>query len=343
MSARESFTLLTNRLVAADPSLEELISIVATVVDASAELSTRIARHDLLEIDALGGDRNADGDTRKPLDVYAHRLYVEALAERRLSFIASEESDTLIELDRDADYGIAIDPLDGSSNIETNLSIGTIFSVIRASADELLEIPLGERQCAAGLVCFGPQTRLVLTWGEGSLVFVLDRESGEFVTVGEPVVIPDGQCEFSINMSNYRFWEPGVRQFIDECVAGVEGRFGRDFNMRWNASLVAEACRILARGGVFLYPGDSRPGYASGRLRLLYEALPLAMIIEQAGGSASDGREPITLRRLQSLHQRVPLVFGSRERVREVIEYVSGSVAQPTRFPLFEPSGLLRN
>lgn len=317
-------------------------SILKAIAGASARLSKSIARYDLLGIDALGGDRNADGDTRQPLDVFAHQVYVEALANLPVSFIVSEEAECAIEVDENARYGIAIDPLDGSSNIDTNLSIGTIFSVLEASAGDLLAVPPGKRQRAAGFVCYGPQTRLVLTFGEGSRVFLLDPESREFRSVGDLLSIPSGWYEFAINVSNYRFWEQSVRHFIDDCIAGENGNLGRDFNMRWNASLVAEAVRILARGGVFLYPGDSRPGYANGRLRLLYEAVPLAMIVEQAGGSASDGCKPILELPLESLHQRVPLIFGSRDRVTEVIDYIAGTAVEATRFPLFEQRGLLR-
>jgi fructose-1,6-bisphosphatase I len=337
MPAEIRFTGFIERWAEADPSRAELATILKTIVAASARLSGAIARRDLLALDATAGDN------RQPLEEYAHRLYLEALAALPVAFVATDDSEDLLEIDRDARFGVALDPLDGASNIETNLSIGTIFSVLESSAEELFDVTLGERQRAAGFVCFGPQTRLVLTCGEGSLIFLLDPECGEFVGTGEILAIPAEQREFAINTSNYRFWEPGMRHFIDDCIAGEEGNLGRDFNMRWNACLVAEAYRILVRGGVFLYPGDSRAGYASGRLRLLCEALPVAMIVEQAGGSASDGREPVLGKRLQSLQQRVPLVFGSPERVAEVIEYVSGTAFEASRFPLFENRGLLRN
>ena len=320
-----------------------LVEILKIIARSSAELSTAIARHDLLEIESLGGGRNCDGDSVKPLDIFAHQLYARALSQAPAGFLVSEEAEAPIEINPGATYGIALDPLDGSSNIETNLSIGTIFSVLEASVEELPNICPGERQRAAGFVCYGPQTRMLLTLGEGSWMFLLDPENGEFKSVGGALTIPPGKCEFAINVSNYRFWEPSVRNFIDDCIAGESGNLGRDFNMRWNASLVADAFRILARGGVFLYPGDTRPGYADGRLRLLYEAAPMAMIVEQAGGSASDGRERILDLPLESLHRRVPLVFGSRDRVAEVFDYVSGTAFQATRFPLFEQRGLLRS
>jgi len=343
MTTENCLAAILDDWAGADVPRIALIEILKIIARASVELSKAIARQDLLEIASVEGGCNSDGDRVKPLDMFAHRVYARALSQAPAAFLVSEEAEGPIEINPSARYGIALDPLDGSSNIETNLSIGTIFSVLEANAGELPDICPGERQRAAGFVCYGPQTRLVLTVGEGCWMFLLEPDSGEFRSVGEALTIPSGKCEFAINVSNYRFWEPSVRNFIDDCIAGESGNLGRDFNMRWNASLVADAFRILARGGVFLYPGDARPGYADGRLRLLYEAAPMAMIVEQAGGSASDGRERILDLRLESLHRRVPLVFGSRDRVAEVFDYVSGTAFQATRFPLFEQRGLLRS
>ena len=342
MSKAIGLSTILDNWAGPEPSRIALVSILKAITGASARLSRSIARRDLLDLEGFGGDLNADGDTRNPLDVFAHRTFVDALANMPVAFIVSEESEAAIEIDPNARYGVALDPLDGSSNIDTNLSIGTIFSVLESSVDELLTVLPGERQRVAGFVCYGPQTRLVMNFGEGGLVFLLDPETNEFRLVGGPLAIPSGWCEFAINVSNYRFWDQNVKHFIDDCIAGENGNLGRNFNMRWNASLVAEAFRVLSRGGVFLYPGDSRPGYANGRLRLLYEAVPLAMIVEQAGGSASDGCKRILELPLESLHQRVPLIFGSRDRVEEVIEYIAGTAVEATRFPLFEHRGLLR-
>jgi fructose-1,6-bisphosphatase I len=198
-------------------------------------------------------------------------------------------------------------------------------------------------QVAAGFLFYGAQTLLVLSCGEGVFSFLLDPAENRFSRAGDALTIPERCREFAINTSNYRFWDDNLRCFIDDCVAGESGPLGVDFNMRWNASLVAEAYRILRRGGVFLYPGDSRPGFENGRLRLLFEALPLAFLVEQAGGMASDGLERILDMRLASLHGRVPLIFGSCDRVREVIDYISGDALQNTRFPLFEKRSLFRN
>jgi len=326
-----------------DPALEQLVPIVQGIAGAGISLSNLISRHGLIDYVDKAGAENSDGDLQAPLDIVAHNIFEAALSPLPVSFLASEERAELLELDPRAAYGVAIDPLDGSSNIETNMSIGTIFSVLSASAEDLLGQDLGSRQKAAGFLVYGPQTRLVLTCGAGTFIFLLEPDTQQFYQVGDAVTVPSKQREFAINTSNYRFWDDSVRQFIDDCIAGEDGPLGEDFNMRWNASLVAEAYRILMRGGVFLYPGDSRPGYQDGRLRLLYEALPLAFVVEQAGGMASDGNQPILDARLVSLHERIPLIFGSTDRIRDVIDYITGEAVENTRFPLFGNRGLLRN
>ena len=287
-----------------------------------------------------GADLAYDPD--QPLEKLSQQVFLDALSNLPLSFIASEKSEEIIEVDARAELAVAIDPLDGYSNIETNTAIGSVFSVLSASSSTVFEKKLGHMLNASGFLFYGPQTRLVLTCGEGSYSFVLDREDEKFYQVGDALAIPSGRHEFAINTSNYRFWDESVRYFIDDCVAGESGPLGEDFNMRWNASLVAAAFRIMVRGGVFLYPGDSRPGYESGRLRLLFEALPLAYIIEQAGGLASDGSERILDMRLAALQKRVPLIFGSKDRVQEVINYITGEAVDNTRFPLFENRSLFR-
>ena len=326
-----------------DPALEPLVPIVQGIASAGISLSDLISRHGLIDYADSAGSENADGDLQAPLDILAHNIFEAALSQLPVSFLASEERADLLGIDPRAAYGVAIDPLDGSSNIETNMSIGTIFSVLSGSAEDLLGQDLGDRQKAAGFLVYGPQTRLVLTCGAGTFIFLLEPDTQQFYQVGNALTIPSKQREFAINTSNYRFWDDSVRQFIDDCIAGEDGPLGEDFNMRWNASLVAEAYRILMRGGVFLYPGDSRPGYQDGRLRLLYEALPLAFLVEQAGGMASDGNQPILDARLVSLHERIPLIFGSTDRIRDVIDYITGEAVENTRFPLFGNRGLLRN
>lgn len=322
-----------------DVCRRELVAIVRALANAGIELGQIISRYDLDDV----ADENTDGSIRKPLDLLSHHVFSRALSGLPVLFLASEERDDLLAIDPQASLGVAIDPIDGSSNIETNMSIGTIFSILESTAEKLFDQPLGELQKAAGFLFYGPQTRLILCLGEGTHVFLLDHSGGQFYLAGENLSIPPGQREFAINTSNYRFWDDSVRHFIDDCIAGKDGYLNEDFNMRWNAALVAEAFRILVRGGVFLYPGDSRPAYANGRLRLLYEALPLAMIVEQAGGQASDGSQRILEMSLTRLHERVPLIFGSADRVREVIEYISGEAVETTRFPLFENRSLFRN
>jgi fructose-1,6-bisphosphatase I len=326
-----------------DPALEPLVPIVQAIAGAGISLSNLISRHGLIDYVDNAGSKNADGDLQTPLDILAHNIFETALSQLPVSFLASEEQTELLEIDSGAAYGVAIDPLDGSSNIETNMSIGTIFSVLSGSAENLLGQDLGDRQKAAGFLVYGPQTRLVLTCGAGTFIFLLEPDTQQFCQVGDAVTVPSKRREFAINTSNYRFWDDSVRQFIDDCIAGEDGPLGEDFNMRWNASLVAEAYRILMRGGVFLYPGDSRPGYQNGRLRLLYEALPLAFVIEQAGGMASDGNQRILESKLVSLHGRIPLIFGSNDRIHDVIDYITGEAVENTRFPLFGNRGLLRN
>ena len=276
------------------------------------------------------------------MDLLAHDIFEEQLRMTPISYLASEESHELLEIDTGAAHIVAIDPLDGSSNIDTNMTIGSIFSVLQIDVDRIFTDRLGEHQKAAGFLVYGPQTVLVLSCGNGCRLFALNPSESVFYLLSDALTIPPGQREFAINTSNYRFWDTSIRHFIDDCISGEEGPLGVDFNMRWNASLVAEAFRILVRGGVFLYPADSRAAYANGRLRFLYEALPLAFIIEQAGGMASDGDQPIVNIKLDSLHQRVPFIFGSRDMVEDVVEYVFAGV-EFARPPLFGSRGLLRN
>jgi len=320
---------------------EDLAAIIFVIASTGAKLAKMIARHDKAAQSTASG--KPESDAQQPLQSLAQSVFAEALNKLPIAFIASEKTTELLEIDPGSSLGVAIDPLDGSSNLDTNTSIGTIFSVLSGSSDNLFDKKLGDILQASGFLFYGPQTRLVLTCGDGTYSFVFDPDDEKFYQVGDAIKVPGGQREFAINTSNYRFWDDNVRYFIDDCIAGENGPLGEDFNMRWNASLVAEAFRILVRGGVFLYPGDSRPNYESGRLRLLYEALPLAFIIEQAGGMASDGVERLLDMRLASLHKRVPLIFGSKDRVQEVIEYISGDAVDNTRFPLFENRSLFRN
>ena len=327
MSAKQRLSQDLSQWAGGDRARETVRQLIVTIADAGIRLARRIA---------------ADDFTGTPPQLAAEEIYETALRNMPVSFLAIEDRPELLEFDPDANFGVALDPLDGSSNVGSNQSIGSIFSILETRADELTEVDLGARQRAAGFLLFGPQTLLVLSVGEGTMVYLLDPHKGEFRRSGDELRIPQEVREFALNTSNYRFWDSRMRHFVDDCIAGEEGAFGVDFNMRWNAALVAETYRVLVRGGIFLYPADTRPGYQNGRLSLLHEALPIAMLVEQAGGAASDGHQRILEMKLPSLHARVPLVFGSGDRVHEVTTYLSGEALDSGHFPLFVNRSLLR-
>ena len=236
---------------------------------------------------ALGGSlaaavgENTDGDQQKALDVVADDAFAEALTGTGIRYYASEEQDVVVELDPAGKYALAIDPLDGSSNIDVNVSIGTIFSIFEAKPDDPDGSFLrpGNEQLAGGYIIFGPQTNLVVTFGDGVQAYVLDPDNGIFTLTEDHHKVPEFSTEFAINASNYRHWPRPIRAYIDDCIAGDEGPREQNYNMRWVASLVAETHRIMTRGGLFLYPGDNRPTYARGRLRMVYECAPIAFVI----------------------------------------------------------------
>ncbi|NWG74738.1 MAG: class 1 fructose-bisphosphatase, partial [Rubrivivax sp.] len=282
--------------------------------------------------DVLGSTEqsNVQGEIVKKLDLIANEVLIEAnVWGGHLAAMASEEMDTIhVVPDRypQGEYLLLFDPLDGSSNIDVNVSIGTIFSVLRkvghtrGVAEEDFLQP-GRQQAAAGYCVYGPQTTLVLTVGNGVAMFTLDREQGSWVLTQENVRIPEDTKEFAINMSNMRHWAPPVKRYIDECLAGQEGPRGKDFNMRWVASMVADVHRIMSRGGVFLYPWDKREPDKPGKLRLLYEANPMAFLIEQAGGMATNGHQRILDLPPHKLHERVSVILGSKNEVQRVTDY----------------------
>ncbi|MFC6490525.1 class 1 fructose-bisphosphatase [Nitratireductor sp. GCM10026969] len=290
---------------------------------------------------------HGDGDDQKGLDVYADQLFLEACRNAPVAVYASEEQENAVRLDGTAPLAIAIDPVDGSSNIDTNVSIGTIFSLLPAAGvpgedPAALFFQPGSRQVAAGFFIYGPQLALVLTLGSGTHIFVHSARLGTFVQAPESPVIPQRTREFAINMSNYRHWDGGVRLYVDDCLKGSEGPREANFNMRWNASMVAECYRILMRGGIYLYPADERKGYHQGRLRLVYEANPVAFLVEQAAGAATNVMTRILDLTPESLHQRVPFVFGSSEEVARVTRYQAEPSMIAERAPLFGRRGLLR-
>jgi fructose-1,6-bisphosphatase I len=285
---------------------------------------------------ALGGvlgsadSENVQGEVQKKLDIIANEVLIEANEwGGHLAAMASEEMDTIHLVPNrypQGEYLLLFDPLDGSSNIDVNVSIGTIFSVLKKpdhgeGVSEKDFLQTGQQQVAAGYCIYGPQTTLVLTVGDGVAMFTLDREQGSFVLTHENVQIPADTQEFAINMSNMRHWDAPVKRYIDECLQGKEGVRGKDFNMRWIASMVADVHRILTRGGVFLYPWDKREPNKPGKLRLMYEANPMSWLIEQAGGAATNGRLRILDIEPGQLHERVSVILGSRNEVERVTQY----------------------
>ena len=285
---------------------------------------------------ALGGvlgsaeSENVQGEVQKKLDIIANEVLLEANEwGGHLAAMASEEMDSIYLVPNrypQGEYLLLFDPLDGSSNIDVNVSIGTIFSVLKKTeggqgVTEQDFLQPGKQQVAAGYCVYGPQTTLVLTVGDGVAMFTLDREQGSFVLTQENVQVPADTKEFAINMSNMRHWDEPVRRYIDECLQGKDGPRGKDFNMRWIASMVADVHRILTRGGVFLYPWDKREPHKAGKLRLLYEANPMSWLIEQAGGAATNGKERILDLHPTQLHERVSVVLGSKNEVDRVTRY----------------------
>lgn len=301
------------------PGIGDVIARMARVM---ADMAGRIARGGIDE--QLGESKgvNADGDGQKALDVIADGAFIAALSGSAVRFYASEEQESVCELNAGGDLALAIDPLDGSSNIDVNVSIGTIFGIYPAAATgDASFLRAGGDLLAAGYAIYGPQCCLVLTFGAGVRKYVLDPAAGQFRLVNAQVRVPEESSEFSINASNHRHWPAPIRAFVDDCLAGVDGPRRKNFNMRWIASLVAETHRILTRGGVFLYPRDDRPGYEHGRLRLVYECAPVAFLITQAGGLATDAIDPILNAIPQHLHERTPFVFGTAAKVARVTAY----------------------
>ncbi len=269
------------------------------------------------------GIENADGDTQKALDLQSDEIIIGLLRGAPVAYYASEEEEGINTLAPTAPLCVAADPLDGSSNIDTNVSIGTIFSIFETKdgAPERSFFRPGKEQLAGGFFVYGPQTTLLITTGDGVELYVLEPIKKIFVLAVPKVTLAPSKCEYAINASNARHWHEPVRNFIADCQAGKTGPLGENYNMRWVGSLVADASRILSRGGLFLYPSDARKGYGPGRLRQLYEANPVSFIIEQAGGMASDGKTRILDQSLSELHQRIPFVFGSTKQVQLVAKY----------------------
>ncbi len=307
----------------------ELRLLIEVVARACKRISHAVSKGALGGVLGGAGTDNIQGEAQKKLDVIANEVLVEANEwGGHLAALASEEMEHPHQIPSRYPRGeflLLMDPLDGSSNIDVNVSIGTIFSVLRCpegvDPDEKAFLQPGSKQVTAGFAVYGPQTVLVLTVGCGVAAFTLDRELGSFVMTQPDIKLPADTQEFAINMSNMRNWHPPVKRYIDECLAGKEGVRGKDFNMRWVASMVADVFRILTRGGIFMYPKDAR--HVGGRLRLMYEANPMAFIVEQAGGAATDGATRILDIQPTALHERVGVVLGARNEVERVAQYHS--------------------
>lgn len=313
---------------------------------ACAELSLLIRRTGAdPSLGAATSAVNSDGDVQKGLDVLANEIVLKALRNAPVAYFASEEEEGVLTLDPKGALAVAVDPLDGSSNIDTNAPIGTIFGIYAASPGDATAsfFRPGRELLAAGYCIYGPHTALALSVGHGTHMLLLLDEDRSFRLQTADVAIPPTTTEYAINASNYRQWHDPVRQFVDDCVAGREGPRGKDFNMRWLASLVGDTHRIMKRGGVFLYPADQRKGYEHGRLRLVYEAAPIALLVEQAGGLAIDGEAPILDKVPATLHERTPLIFGSADKVRLIERYHCDPAFARDQSPLFGRRGLFTN
>lgn len=314
----------------------DLRLLIELVARACKSISHRVSKGALG--DALGSlqSENIQGEVQKKIDVIANEIFLEANEwGGQLAALASEEMEFIRAVPSHFPKGehlLVFDPIDGSSNVDVNLSVGTIFSVLKAPEASLgrdIEeedfFQAGRKQVAAGYAIYGPQTIMVLTLGKGVAAFTLDRDIGSFILTEEKMEIPDTNREFAINASNRRYWSAPIQRYFDDCLAGSAGQLAHNYNMRWTASMVADVHRILTRGGIFLYPADNRAGMAHGKLRLLYEGAPMAFLIEQAGGSAWSEGQPILDIEPKSLHQLIPVVLGSAGEVRLLVEKYFGS------------------
>ncbi len=312
---------------------DDLRILLGEVFTACKVISNAINQGALAGVMGNLDSENVQGETQKQLDVITNEIFIEACERSgQLAGMASEEMEDVYRIPDNfvrGRYLLVFDPLDGSSNVNVNISVGTIFSVLHHDGDASHPavsdfLQPGTRQVAAGYALYGSSTMLVLTTGQGVNGFTLDRNIGEFVLTHPGMTIPADTKEFAINASNQRFWEAPVQRYVAECVAGKTGPRGRDFNMRWVASMVAEVHRILVRGGVFMYPKDPKDPTKAGKLRLMYEANPMSFIVEQAGGMSSTGRQRILDIQPEGLHQRVPVILGSKNEVELVVSYHQG-------------------
>jgi fructose-1,6-bisphosphatase I/sedoheptulose-1,7-bisphosphatase/fructose-1,6-bisphosphatase I len=331
----------------------DLAALLVDVAAAVKAISAMTAKGDLAGILGSLDTQNVQGETQKKLDVLSDQAFINTFQLGGLiAGLASEENDdpiTVTDPSKKGPFLAVFDPLDGSSNIDVNVSVGSIFSILEApkGRDPVMADYLqpGTKQLAAGYAIYGPSTMLVITVGKGTHGFTLDREVGNFILTHPNIEIPADTSEFAINTSNERFWEPPVQRYVAECKAGKTDIRGRDFNMRWIASMVADVHRILMRGGVFMYPRDTKDLSKPGRLRLMYEANPMSFVIEQANGLASTGRKRIMEVTPENIHQRIPVVVGSRNEVERIEKYhheYDTGADQKYSSPLFGDRSLYR-
>ena len=333
-----------------EPHGRELAALLVDVAAVVKAIAAAVGKGPLLGLASLAGSDNAQGEAQKKLDLVADELFARGVEWSGLvGALASEERDDVHFIEGSGPLALVFDPLDGSNNLDVNLPVGSIFSVFALPGSDrgtTAVLQPGRRQLAAGYAIYGPSTQVVITVGRGTHGFTLDREIGNFVLTHPDIRIPEQGTDYLINASNRRFWEPPVQRYVDECKAGVDGPRGRDFNTRWVASMVADVHRVLLRGGIYLYPRDQKEANREGRLRLLYEANPMAMLVEQAGGAASTGRGRILDVQPERIHQRVPVILGSRAEVERVERYhqeFDKGEDKPYSSPLFGERSLFTN
>jgi fructose-1,6-bisphosphatase I len=324
MNFKQYLTTVKPKGVAIPTGLQDLLT---AVVNTCSTLSHEVAQGALIGLLGSAGTGNVQGEVQQKLGIIANDLLIDGVQGcKSLAGLASEEMELPVPVQGTGDYLLLFDPLDGSSNIDVNVSIGTIFSILKKqdpaaplqTSDFLLS---GRNQVAAGYVVYGPQTTMALTLGDGVVMFTLNKVTGEFLLIKDSVTISHSTKEFAINMSNMRHWADPVRRYVEECLAGVSGTRDKDFNMRWIASMVADVHRVLSRGGVFMYPWDKREPNKPGKLRLMYEANPMSFLVEQAGGASTNGTDQIMDLQPTDLHERVSVMLGSKEEIERIQSY----------------------
>ncbi|WP_395143831.1 class 1 fructose-bisphosphatase [Moraxella atlantae] len=295
--------------------------VIGDISRVATQINRLLRQGALADIQGEAGNQNVQGEEQKKLDVIANDLLMDALTQNTAcAGVASEEMDNAVAANAGGSLLVLFDPLDGSSNIDINMPVGTIFSILPYSnqghtATDADFLQAGTAQLAAGYVLYGTSTVMALTLGNGVAMFSLDTPSNQFVLIQQNISIDADTKEYAVNASNYRHWLPAMQRYVDELVAGKTGARGKDYNMRWVAAMVGDVHRILCRGGVFSYPFDTKDPNKAGKLRLMYEANPMALLIEQAGGKATDATQRILDITPTSIHQRVPVVLGAKNEV----------------------------